>query len=247
MGNFAVKVTNVTMEYRQTTEKVETLKEYLIRRLKGNVTYKAFRALNEVSFEVQKGERIGVVGHNGAGKSTIMKIIAEVLKPTNGEIIVNGVVAPMLELGAGFDHEFSGYDNIFLNGSILGKSKEFLEENLDKIIEFADLGDFIYSPVKNYSSGMRAKLGFAVATLIDPDILIIDEVLGVGDEHFRKKSSDKMRELINGGATSIIVSHSIEQIRELTDKTLWLDHGRVMMFDETNKVCDEYLEFMNTK
>jgi ABC-2 type transport system ATP-binding protein len=247
MKNFAVKVTNLTMEYRHTTERVETLKELVIRKLKKNVEYTAFRALDNISFEVGKGERIGVIGHNGAGKSTIMKLIAEVLKPTSGQIEVNGVVAPMLELGAGFDLEFSGYDNIFLNGAILGKSKAFLEENFDRIIDFADLGDFIYSPVKNYSSGMRAKLGFAVATQIEPDILIIDEVLGVGDEKFRKKSTDKMKELINSGATAIIVSHTIAQIKDLTDKTLWFDHGKIMMYDETDLVCEKYLEFMRRK
>jgi ABC-2 type transport system ATP-binding protein len=244
MENIAVKVKNLTMEYRQTTEKVETLKELLIRKLKKDVRFSAFKALDNVSFEVVKGERIGVIGHNGAGKSTIMKLIAEVLKPTSGDIVINGVVAPMLELGAGFDPEFSGYDNIFLNGAILGKSKVFLKENLDRIIEFAELDDFIYSPVKNYSSGMRAKLGFAVATQINPDILIIDEVLGVGDEKFKKKSTDKMKEIINSGATAIIVSHSLDQITELTDKTLWFDHGKLMMFDESELVCKKYIEYM---
>jgi len=245
MENYSIVIDHITMDYRRTTEKVETLKEFIIRKLKRNIEYKTFRALDDICIKIEKGEKIGVVGHNGAGKSTFMKIIANVLKPTMGTIQVKGIVAPMLELGAGFDPEFSGYDNIFLNGAILGKTKAFLNENVDRIIEFADVGDFIYSPVKNYSSGMRAKLGFSIATQIDPDILIIDEVLGVGDAHFQKKSTNKMKELINSGATAIIVSHDISKIKELTTKTIWLDHGNLLMFGETNKVCDDYLEYMS--
>jgi len=242
---YSIKVTNVTMDFIKTSEKVDTLKELLIRKIKKNLKYYHFRALDDISFEIQKGEKVGVIGHNGAGKSTIMKIVANVLKPTSGQVEINGIVAPMLELGAGFDIEFSGYDNIFLNGAILGKSKAYLEENVEKIIEFADLGDFIYSPVKNYSSGMRAKLGFSIATQIEPDILIIDEVLGVGDEHFKKKSEKRMRELISHGTTALIVSHNIKQIRDLTNKTIWLDKGKLIKFGETNSVCDQYLKYMN--
>ncbi len=245
MREIVIKAENLTLEYRKTSEKIQTLKEYLIRVLKKNIKYESFLALNDVSFEISKGERVGIIGPNGAGKSTLMKLIAEVLKPTKGSIAISGAVAPMLELGAGFDEEFSGYDNIFLNGAILGKSKEYLESHLDEIIKFADLGDFIYSPVKNYSSGMRAKLGFAVATQIEPDVLIIDEVLGVGDVRFREKSANRVEELINGGATSVIVSHSIDQILRLTDKTMWIDSGKIMIFDRTEKVCEAYLKFMS--
>ena len=245
MENYSIIIDHVTMDYRKTTEKVETLKEFIIRKLRKNIEYKTFRALSDISIKVKSGEKIGVIGPNGAGKSTFMKIIANVLKPTEGNVQISGIVAPLLELGAGFDPEFSGYDNIFLNGAILGKTKTFLEENIDKIIEFADIGDFIYSPVKNYSSGMRAKLGFSVATQIDPDILIIDEILGVGDAHFQRKSEERMKELINSGATAIIVSHNIDSIRALTTKTIWLDHGKMMLFDQTDLVCDKYLEYMN--
>lgn len=244
MKDIAIKLDHVSMEYRKTTEKIETLKEFVIRKIRGKVQYESFRALDDISCDIIKGERIGIVGANGAGKSTMMKLIAQVMKPTAGTVTVNGTVAPMLELGAGFDFEFSGYDNIFLNAALLGRSKEFIESKLDDIIAFADLGDFIYSPIKNYSSGMRAKLGFAVATEVEPDIVIIDEVLGVGDVRFRKKSADRIKEIIDNGATAIIVSHSIESIRELTEKTIWLNSGKVIMIGETDKVCKEYLKYM---
>ena len=245
MKEIAVKVDHICMDYKKTTERIDTLKEFVIRILKRQVKYSAFRALNDVSFEIFKGERIGIIGPNGAGKSTLMKIIAEVMKPTSGTLTLNGTVAPMLELGAGFDPEFSGYDNIFLNGAILGRSKEYLESKLDSIIEFADLGEFINSPIKNYSSGMRARLGFAVATAIEPDIIIIDEVLGVGDLKFKKKSSERILELISHGATAIVVSHNVNQIKELTTKTMWLRRGEIVKFDETKKVCDAYARYMN--
>ena len=244
MKNLAVKFENVTMEYIKTTERIDTLKEFIIQTMKRKVHYAAFRALGNISCEIEMGDNIGIIGANGAGKSTMMKLIAQVMKPTSGMVSIMGTVAPMLELGAGFDDDFSGYDNIFLNGAILGRSKAFLEDKVDDIVDFADLGDFIYSPVKNYSSGMRAKLGFAVATQIEPDILIVDEVLGVGDMKFQKKSENRMREMIKGGATAIIVSHNIYQIRELTEKTIWLDNGNLMMFDETKKVCDAYEAYM---
>jgi len=247
MKEVAIKLEHISMEYRKTTEKIETLKEYIIRRIKGKVQYDNFRALDDISYDIIRGERIGIIGANGAGKSTMMKIIAQVMKPTSGRVTVNGTVAPMLELGAGFDLEFSGYDNIFLNAALLGRSKEFIESKLDNIIAFADLGDFIYSPIKNYSSGMRAKLGFAVATEIEPDIVIIDEVLGVGDVRFRKKSSDRIKEIIESGATAIIVSHNIDSIKDLTEKTIWLDKGKVAMIGETNMVCKEYLKYMQSQ
>lgn len=247
MKQIAIDVKNVTMHFKMTTEKVETIKEYLIRILKKNINYTKFTALDDVSFTVYKGEKIGIIGHNGAGKSTILKLISGIMKPTNGSIEVNGSISPLLELGAGFDPDFSGLENIYLNGAILGKSKEFLDRKCKDIIEFSDLGDFIYSPLKNYSSGMRAKLGFSIASQIDPDILIVDEVLGVGDQAFKKKSFNKMRELINGKSTVILVSHNLKQIEEFSEKVIWFDKGKIVDVGKPEEICKRYNEYMNKK
>lgn len=240
MENADIIVDNVTMKFRLTNEKIDSLKEYMLRILKKEIRYTDFYALNSVSFKIYKGERVGIIGHNGAGKSTLLKIISGVMKPTYGEITVNGNIAPLLELGAGFDPDFSGTENIYLNGAILGKSKDYLDSKYDEIVEFADLGDFIHTPVKNYSSGMRAKLGFSIASQIEPDILIVDEILGVGDQHFKKKSSDKMVELMGSGKTVILVSHNLKQIEELTDKVIWLNNGQIVMIGNSKEVCEKY-------
>jgi ABC-2 type transport system ATP-binding protein len=189
MKKIDVNVNNVTMKFRLSNEKVDSLKEYLLRIVKKDMGYSEFHALQNVSFKINSGERVGIIGHNGAGKSTLLKIISGVMKPTEGEISVNGNIAPLLELGAGFDLELSGAENIYLNGAILGKTKKYLDSKYDEIIEFSGLQDFINTPVKNYSSGMRARLGFSIATQVDPDILIVDEVLGVGDQQFKRKYS----------------------------------------------------------
>ncbi len=235
-----VCVQNLTMKFRLSNEKVDSIKEYFLRRIKKDIQYSEFYALKSVSFKIYRGERVGIIGQNGAGKSTLLKIISGVMKPTEGKVTVNGNIAPLLELGAGFDPDFSGAENIYLNGAILGKSKDYLDAKFDEIVEFSGLGKFINIPVKNYSSGMRAKLGFSIATQIEPDILIVDEILGVGDQHFKKKSSKKMIEMMESGRTIILVSHSLEQIKRLTDKVIWLHHGRIKEIGESKTVCDMY-------
>jgi len=235
-----ITIDHVNMQFRLTHEKVNSIKEYFIRMIKKDLRYSDFYALKNISFKVQKGERIGIIGPNGAGKSTLLKIISGIMKPTLGKVQVNGSISPLLELGAGFDDEFSGAENIYLNGAILGKTKKFLDEHFDEIVDYSELAEFIDSPVKNYSSGMKAKLGFSIATQVQSDILIIDEVLGVGDQHFKKKSSAKIKELMEKGITTLLVSHSIEQIRKLTDQTIWLENGYMKAFGESNMVCDQY-------
>ena len=244
MSTVDVQVENVSMKFRLSKEKVNNLKEYFVRLIKKDIRYDQFYALKSVSFQINKGDRVGIIGHNGAGKSTLLKIIAGVMKPTEGKVTVNGQVAPLLELGAGFDPELSGAENIYLNGAILGKSKKFLDKKFDEIVEFSELGEFIYTPLKTYSSGMRARLGFSIAVQVDPDILIVDEVLGVGDERFRKKSSEKMKELITSGKTVILVSHMLKQIEELTNKVIWLHRGEIKEMGDTKMVCSKYREFI---
>jgi ABC-2 type transport system ATP-binding protein len=247
MEKVDIHVDNVTMKFRLSNEKVDSLKEYLLRIVKKNMGYSEFHALQNVSFKINSGERVGIIGHNGAGKSTLLKIISGVMKPSDGRVSVNGQIAPLLELGAGFDPELSGTENIYLNGAILGKTKEYLDSKYEEIIEYSDLGDFIHTPVKNYSSGMRARLGFSIATQIEPDILIVDEILGVGDQQFRIKSSNKMKEMMNSGKTIILVSHSLNQIKNLTDKVIWLHKGEIKEMGETKTVCSNYEVFMNSK
>lgn len=241
--NIVIDVNHVSMEFKKPQEKVDNLKEYCIKWVKRELKPKnKFKALDDVSFSVHKGERVGIIGFNGAGKSTILKILSGVLKPTSGEINTYGTVAPLLELGAGFDHNYSGRENVFLNGAILGYSKEFLESKYDEILEFSELGDFIEVPIKNYSSGMVAKLGFSVATIVEPDVLILDEVLSVGDVKFQKKSGDKLKSMMGSGVTVLLVSHSIDNIRELCTRAIWLDHGKLIMDGEVDYVCDAYIE-----
>ena len=189
---------------------------------------------------------MGIIGFNGAGKSTLLKLIAGIYEPTSGIIEIKGKIAPLLELGAGFDDNYTGKANIFLNGAFLGYSEEFLKEKYDEIVEFSELGDAINYHIKTYSSGMRAKLGFSIATIVEPDILIIDEILSVGDIKFRRKSADKIKSLINSGVTVLLVSHSVGQIRELCNKVIWLDNGELKMFGDVNKVCDEYVNASST-
>lgn len=242
-----IHVNNVTMKFRLSNEKVDNLKEYLVRVLKKDIRYTEFYALKSINFEIYSGERVGIIGHNGAGKSTLLKIISGVMKPTEGKVSVNGNIAPLLELGAGFDPEFSGAENIYLNGAILGKTEKYLDSKYQEIIDYSDLGDFIHTPLKNYSSGMRARLGFSIATQINPDILIIDEILGVGDQQFREKSSKKMMEMMNSGKTIILVSHNLKQIENLTDRVIWLNKGEIKEIGETKSVCSKYEAFMANK
>lgn len=245
MENVDIEVKNVSMRFKISNEKVESIKEFIFKSLKRNLEYSDFYALRNISFCINKGERVGIIGHNGAGKSTLLKLIAGVMKPTEGEVNVHGHVAPLLELGAGFDQELTGAENIYLNAAILGKSKRYIDSKYDEIIEYSGLNEFIHSPLKNYSSGMRARLGFSIATRLDPEILIVDEVLGVGDEQFRKKSTETMKNLMNSGKTVILVSHSIQQIRQLTEKVIWLHKGEIREIGDSNIVCDNYQAYIS--
>ena len=235
-----IEVNDVSMHFRLPSDRVTSIKEYVIRMLKRNLSFREFVALDHVSFDVRKGEVIGLIGHNGAGKSTILKVISGILKPTAGSVKLRGNVVPMLELGSGFDMEMTGRENIFLNGAILGYSEEFLKEKYDEIVEFSEIGQFIDIPIRNYSSGMTARLAFAVATVVEPEILIVDEVLSLGDANFQEKSKRRMMELMGGGTTVLFVSHSLDQIREMCDRVVWLDHGKIKMIGNTQEVCDAY-------
>lgn len=225
-----------------TYDRVKSLKEYLVQKVQGKLKYEEFWALKNVSFDVQKGEVLGIIGHNGAGKSTLLKVISGILKPTEGTLEVRGNIVPMLELGSGFDTDLTGRENIFLNGSILGYSEQYLKDKYDEIVAFSELGKFIDIPIRNYSSGMLMRLAFSIATVVQPEILIVDEILAVGDADFQAKSKKRMKELMNGGATVLFVSHNIEQIREMCSRVLWLEHGEMKMIGETNTVCDKYVE-----
>ena len=235
-----IKVDNESMHFRKDKNRTTSLKEWVVTFLRGKQQYETFQALNDVSFEVKRGEIIGIIGRNGAGKSTILKVISGIYKPTKGKVITAGRVAPMLELGSGFDMELSGYDSIVLNGAILGFSEEFLKSKCNEIIEFSGLSEFIHMPIKTYSSGMLARLAFSVATVIEPEILIVDEILAVGDAAFQEKSRARMMEMMSGGTTVLFVSHSLPQMREMCDRCMWLDHGRVRMIGDTQTVCDAY-------
>lgn len=238
----AVKVEDVGIRFNLSKEKVDTLKEYAIKFLKREIKYDEFWALQHVSFEVNKGDRLGILGLNGAGKSTLLKIIVGVYKPTEGKVTKRGKIAPMLELGAGFDPQYTGKENVFLYGSVLGLRKEFLEEKYDEIVEFSELGKFMDVPLKNYSSGMKARLGFAIATVVEPDILILDEVLSVGDARFRKKSEKRIMEMFDKGVTVLFVSHSLEQVRRLCNKAILLEKGTIIASGDTEKVAKIYEE-----
>ena len=238
----AIRVNHLTMEFKITKDKIDTLKEYVIRTIKRNKKEKEkVRVLNDITFDVYKGDRVGILGFNGAGKSTLLKILAGIYEPTHGSISINGKIAPLLELGAGFDKNYTGKNNIYLNGAFLSMDEDFINEKYDEILEFSELGEYINYPVKNYSSGMRAKLGFSIATLVEPDILIVDEILSVGDIKFRKKSSEKIKSMMSEGVTVLLVSHSIGQIREICDKCIWIEDGRLIMEGEANEVCDAYV------
>lgn len=235
-----IKVENVSMTYKMTYDKIKSIKEYFMTFIKGKLKYEEFSALKNVSFEVKKGEVVGIIGRNGAGKSTMLKVISGILKPTTGSVTVNGNIVPMLELGSGFDHDLTGRENIFLNGAILGYSKEFLSKKYDEIVEFSELGKFINVPIRNYSSGMLMRLAFSIATVVNPEILIVDEILAVGDENFQAKSKARMLELMSGGTTVLFVSHSLEQIKEMCNRVVWLESGEVKMIGDTKSVCDAY-------
>ncbi len=235
-----IEVQDVSMRFHAANDRINSIKEYLIQRITGKLVYKDYDALKNVSFDVNQGEVVGLIGHNGAGKSTVLKIISGILKPTSGKTVVNGNVAPMLELGSGFDMDMTGRENVFLNGAILGYSEQFLKEKYDDIVSFSEIERFMDIPLRNYSSGMIARLAFSVATIVEPEILIVDEVLSVGDSAFQDKSRARMMELMSGGTTVLFVSHNLSQIQEMCNRVVWLDHGEVRMFGEASSVCDAY-------
>lgn len=233
---------NVSMKFNLGVEKDNSLKMIFINlftpRKKKKKDY--FWALKDIDFRINKGDVVGIIGANGAGKSTLLKVVSGVYKPTTGIVEVNGKISPMIELGAGFDGELTARENIYLNGAILGYSKEFLEEKFDEIVEFSELKDFLDVPVKNFSSGMVAKLAFSISTIVDPEVLIVDEILSVGDIKFQEKSKNKMMSMIEGGTTVLYVSHSIDSIKELCSKVIWLDHGKIVKMGDAKEICDEY-------
>lgn len=242
MNKTMIDVSNVTMRFRMNNDRIMSLKEFVTTALRGKLQYNEFTALDDVSFSVKKGETLGLIGHNGAGKSTMLKVISGILKPTVGSVKTFGNIVPMLELGSGFDFDLTGRENIFLNGAILGYSEEFLNSKYDEIVEFSELGQFIDVPIRNYSSGMLARLAFSVASVVNPEILIVDEILSVGDANFQEKSRRRMLELMGGGTTVLFVSHSLEQIQEMCNRVVWLEHGRVKMIGPAQEVCDAYAQ-----
>ena len=238
--NIKISVNDVWIRFNLASECVDNIKEYVIKILKRQLMFQEFMALKGISFEVKAGESWGFVGTNGSGKSTLLKTISGILKPYKGSVQVNGTISPLIELGAGFDGNLTARENIFLNGSVLGYSEKFLKEKFDEIVDFAELRDFLDVPIKNFSSGMAARLGFAIATTVKPDILICDEVLAVGDFKFQEKCEQRMNELLSGGTTLLFVSHSIEQVKRMCQKAIWIDHGEMKMIGNAEEVCNAY-------
>ena len=235
-----IEVNDVTMRFHMNLDKILSLKEFVTRKLSGKLAYQDFTALEHVSFTVQRGETFGLIGRNGAGKSTMLKVISGILKPTEGSVVCKGNIVPMLELGSGFDMDLNGRENIFLNGAILGYSEEFLKEKYEEIVAFSELEQFIETPIRNYSSGMLARLAFSVASMVKPEVLIVDEILAVGDAAFQEKSRARMLELMGGGTTVLFVSHSLEQIRQMCRHVAWLKNGRIKMVGRAEDVCAVY-------
>ena len=240
--NPIVTVDNVSMKFNLSSEKFDSFKEDVIKSIKRQVSYDAFMALQGVSFEVMRGDSVGLVGLNGSGKSTMLKVIAGVLKPTEGKVAVNGTIAPLIELGAGFDMDLTARENVFLNGALLGYNRARMEEQYPDIVEFSELAEFMDVPVKNFSSGMVSRLAFAIATIGTPDILIVDEVLSVGDFHFQEKCEARIQNMRDHGTTILFVSHSLEQVKKICNKMAWLEKGHLKMFGNTEDICDIYAQ-----
>lgn len=239
-----IKLDNVGMRFNLSKEKVDSVKEYFIKFVKHELVFNEFWALKDISFTVEKGDRVGILGLNGAGKSTLMKVIAGVFRPTEGTVTKHGVLAPMIELGAGFDKQYTGAENIFLYGAVLGHSRAFMQEKFDEIVEFSELQKFIDVPLKNYSSGMKARLGFSIATVVKPDILILDEVLSVGDAKFRKKSEKKIIDMMDTGVTVLFVSHNLEQVKRICNKAMILENGRLLNYGSIDEIAPVYQEMV---
>ena len=241
--DIAVKVDHATVRFNMASERIDNLKEYFVKLVQGKLMFQEFLALKDVSFEVKKGEAWGLIGTNGSGKSTMLKLISGILKPYRGTVTVNGSIAPLIELGAGFDGELTARENIFLNGAVLGYNHKFMEEHFDEIVDFAELRDFLDMPIKNYSSGMAARLGFAVATVVRPDILICDEVLAVGDFAFQQKCERRMKDMRDAGTTLLYVSHNMESVRNVCDHALWLHRGEIKKKGPVDMVSMDYLKY----
>ena len=244
MNDIVIEVKNATVRFNKSAESISGLKEYIIKMLKRELMFQEFLALKNINFTVKRGESWGLIGKNGSGKSTLLKLISGIIRPYQGNVTVNGSISPLIELGAGFDPELTAKENIFLNGALLGYSKRFIESHFQEIVDFAELNDFIDVPIKNFSSGMSARLGFAIATVQKPDILIVDEVLAVGDFSFQQKCKERMENLLSNGTTLLFVSHSIEQVKELCSKAIWIDNGEVRAIGETHSVSQEYISSM---
>ena len=241
----AIIVDNVSMKFNLSKEKVDSLKDYIIKSIKKEIKYNEFWALQNVSFTVEKGDRVGILGLNGAGKSTLLKVIAGVFKPTEGSVTKHGKMVPLLELGAGFDQQYTGKENIYLYGAMLGYSKSFIEEKFDEIVKFSELKDFIDVPIKNYSSGMKSRLGFSIATVVSPKILILDEVLSVGDAKFRKKSEKKVLSMFDSGVTVLFVSHSLAQVQRICNKAMILEKGKLIAYGDIDTISKQYEKMTN--
>ena len=244
MNDIVIEVKNATVRFNKSSESISGLKEYLIKMLKRELMFQEFLALKNINFTVKRGESWGLIGKNGSGKSTLLKLISGIIRPYQGNVTVNGSISPLIELGAGFDPELTARENIFLNGALLGYSKKFIESHFQEIVDFAELNNFIDVPIKNFSSGMSARLGFAIATVQKPDILIVDEVLAVGDFAFQQKCKERMEHLLSNGTTLLFVSHSIEQVKELCSKAIWSDNGEVRAIGDTYSVSQEYISSM---
>ena len=241
----AIIVDNVSMKFNLSKEKVDSLKDYIIKSIKKEIKYNEFWALQNVSFTVEKGDRVGILGLNGAGKSTLLKVIAGVFKPTEGSVTKHGKMVPLLELGAGFYQQYTGKENIYLYGAMLGYSKEFIDEKYDEIVKFSELKDFIDVPIKNYSSGMKSRLGFSIATVVSPKILILDEVLSVGDAKFRKKSEKKVLSMFDSGVTVLFVSHSLAQVQRICNKAMILEKGKLIAYGDIDTISKQYEKMTN--
>ena len=241
-NEYIIEVTDATVRFNMSTERLDNLKEYFIKLMNGQLMFQEFLALKQVDLKVKRGEAWGIIGTNGSGKSTLLKLICGILKPYKGYVAIRGTIAPLIELGAGFDSELTARENIFLNGAVLGHSERFMKEKFDEIVDFAELRDFLDMPIKNYSSGMADRLGFSIATVVQPDIFIVDEVLSVGDYAFQQKCEARMHEMLEKGTTLLYVSHSIESVRSLCNKALWLDKGNVRMNGDVMEVSQRYME-----
>ena len=240
MSKTAIEVDNVSMKFNLSREKVDSLKDYIFKTIKREIQYNEFWALKNVSFSVEKGDRVGILGLNGAGKSTLLKVISGVFKPTEGHVDKHGKMVPLLELGAGFDPQYTGKENIYLYGAMLGYTKKFIDSKYDEIVEFSELQKFMDVPVKNYSSGMKSRLGFSIATVVEPKILILDEVLSVGDAKFRKKSEKKIMSMFDSGVTVLFVSHSLEQVQRLCSKAMILEKGKLIAYGDIDPISEQY-------